>query len=141
MNKDEIISKAKSILETDSSVVAAYLFGSLAKGTEHPMSDIDIAILTAKSNPDSIVSLTRKLTIMLSEKLGSLKVDLVILNGADLTLRYDVVKDGFLFFERDSTERVRFERETIVEYIDMVPLWEIYDYYMLRRIKEKTPVD
>ncbi len=134
IEKSQVIAKAIPILDSEPRVIAGYLFGSLARGTESPMSDIDIAVLSSRGDTKSIVDLTQRLTQSLSEALDSLVVDLVCLNGADLALRYNVILEGVLFYERDPIKRVRFEKRTIVEYFDMVPLWDVYDHYMFLRM-------
>lgn len=51
MDKDKAINLSKNFLRTVNEhypVEAAYLFGSYAKGTNHPDSDIDLAIVFSK---------------------------------------------------------------------------------------------
>lgn len=141
MDRNRIRSLVIPIFENESIIVAAYLFGSIATGTENPMSDIDIAVLTLNGDANHSAAITRKLTVLLSEALDSMKVDLVCLCGADLALRYNVVRNGILIYERDPVDRVRFERNAMNEYIDMVPLWNVYDSQMLVRLKETTAGD
>ncbi len=135
MDKRQVVARVLPVLRAEPMVIAGYLFGSLARGTDTPMSDIDIAVLSSRSDAAGVVDLTRRLTLVLSEVLDSLSVDLVCLNGADLALRYNVISDGVLFYERDPVQRVRFEKFTIVEYFDMIPLWNVYDYYMALRMR------
>ena len=136
MDREELVRRATALLKADSRVEAAYLFGSLATGRETPLSDIDLAVLLTRVDMAELVAIVKALTIALSRKLDSLKVDLVCLNFADLPIRFSVIKNGTLLFERNPRVRIRFEEQTVKEYIDMVPLWEEYDRYMLQRIKE-----
>jgi hypothetical protein len=135
MNKEQVITHVQPTLRDESTVIAGYLFGSLAKGTENPMSDIDIAFLSSRRGAKTNAELTRRLTIQISEALDALAVDVVCLNGADLALRYNVIRDGLLFYEKNPARRISFEKRTLVEYFDMIPLWDKYDHQMALRLR------
>ena len=68
---------------------AAYIFGSMSKGTEKQDSDVDIAILTHHAGLDS------ELKIKISEDLEALcrrQIDIVVLSEASCILQYQVLK-------------------------------------------------
>jgi len=135
LEKRRIIDNVAAVFQNVQAITLGYLYGSIAAGHNTPLSDIDLAFLGKNTTEDEAVHLTKKLTNEISESLDSLKVDLVCLNFSDLQLRYSIVSSGILIFERDSVARVRFERETVTEYIDMVPLWDYYDRHMHERIR------
>ncbi|MCF2138337.1 MAG: nucleotidyltransferase domain-containing protein [Candidatus Thorarchaeota archaeon] len=137
-----IIERLIPVLEAEPRVIAGYIFGSVAKGTETPMSDLDLAILIADSSDETYcMDLTKRLTIRVSEVLDILKVDLICLNQADVAIRNSVVRDGILFYDKNPVERAQFERLTWDEYEDMQRLWEEYDRYMLKRFMEEQTND
>ena len=51
-DREATIEKIKSLLYPRKEIVVAYLYGSVAKGTTNPTSDIDIAILLNESISD-----------------------------------------------------------------------------------------
>ena len=128
-----IISKIIGFIRSQDDIMAAYLFGSLANGTENAMSDIDIAVLLSET--EDIVSRIKTLTTSIADILDSSTIDLVSLENSDLALRYNVIRDGILFFERDPSQRVEFERRTTSEYLDMLPIWRAYDEQMKIRMQ------
>ena len=59
------------------------------------------------------------------------EVDIVILNEAPLFLRYVIVKEGKLIFERNSQKRIDFGLKTMREYFDFKPTLEKYHQRLL----------
>lgn len=116
-------------LGAEQDVVVAYLFGSMARGTQRPGSDRDVAVLVAGgADPHQ-----RQLD--LSAALGE-GVDVVVLNVAPVTLAYRVVRDGVLLVCRDETARVRHRAETISRYLDTAPLRRALDAGLRHRLRE-----
>lgn len=100
--KQEII----SICQDEPIVVAAYIFGSYAKGTEKSKSDIDIALLLDSVKDHTFPQL--HFNTLLEKKLAC-SVDLVILNTAGELLKYEIRRNGILVFERSRDKRKQFE--------------------------------
>ena len=78
------IDKLGSVLDTDSRILFAYLFGSLAKGMPNPLSDVDIAVFLASAMTGGDAK--ADLSGLLSDVLGTDEFDLVVLNNAPLSL-------------------------------------------------------
>ena len=82
-------------------VLAAYIFGSLAKGRTHRNSDVDIAVLVSdeviKSDP---FRYRLKLAAELAPALRRDDIDVVLLNQAPPLLAHRVLRDGKLILER-----------------------------------------
>lgn len=83
------------------------LFGSYAKGTPRPSSDMDIAVHTtrpdyARRDPDSEafweMALFDDLNAVFKAPEG---IDLVVLNRANSTLLYEVARYGILIYQRE----------------------------------------
>jgi len=81
-------------------IVCAWLFGSVARGSARPDSDVEAAI----GRP----------------------VDLVVLNRAPVDLIHRVLRDGVLLVERDRNARVRFEVRARNEFFDLKPHLDRY---------------
>jgi predicted nucleotidyltransferase len=74
--------------------VKIYLFGSLAKGTSHQLSDIDIAILPEEPIPFGLIS---EIRLALEDSNILATVDLVDLTTASRALHDRVLKEGILW--------------------------------------------
>jgi predicted nucleotidyltransferase len=106
-------------------VVAAYLFGSVARGTRRPGSDVDIAVLYPADPPVSLAGLPLDLEAELERLLGA-PVQVVILNRAPVDLIHRVLRDGALLVDRDRSARIRFEVKARNEFFDLQPILARY---------------
>lgn len=106
-------------------IAAAYLFGSVARGTARPGSDVDVGILYSEDPPRTLEGLGLRLEGDL-EKLLRLPVQVVVLNRAPVDLVFRVLRDGKLLAEGDRSKRVRFEVKSRFEYWDLEPYLRMY---------------
>jgi len=106
-------------------VIAAYLFGSMARGTNRPDSDADIAVLFDASPPRRLDGPRLNLEGDLEKVLGR-PVDLVVLNDAPVDLRIRVLRDGRLLVDRARGTRIAFEVQTRNEAFDPEPVLQRY---------------
>ena len=100
-------------------VKLAYLYGSAAKGKAGKLSDVDIAVLF----DDSLSKKERfKLQLELIGDIAALlktdKVDLVDINEAPLSLKFEIIKANCPVFVRDRMEKIDFEQEVMSRYLD-----------------------
>ena len=99
------------------------LFGSMSTGETHPLSDFDIGVKI--SNPQKELQLI--FGDLLSffdfvDKRNSPKIDVTLLNLADLSLLYRVVRDGKVLYSKDDEVWPCF-----VEYVlGRCPDWKFY---------------
>lgn len=100
-----IIDTIVSLFEQEPQIIAAYLFGSTAKGIAAHDSDIDIAVLL---KGEGVAFPHLELVSILEKTLGQ-RVDLIVLNRATELLKHEIRKTGRLIFERDSNARKQFE--------------------------------
>ena len=112
----------------------AYLFGSRATGKGVVAgSDYDFAVFFGRGNARSRLALRLRLLSELSELLGPMKVDLIVLDDTrSTTLRFSVVNEGRLIYERDEAQRVDFEFRTLHEYEEFAPFLREYNEAYLR---------
>ncbi len=122
MDKKKIIEKKiAAILEEQDEIVFAYIFGSFISSEEYH--DIDIAIYINLdfnfNNFDSYPfgyqsAITGRLNIALKTD----KVDVVILNKADLLIATQIYNSGKLLFDKNKLLRVKIENAARKEFID-----------------------
>lgn len=118
---------------TDERVLAAYLFGSMARGTESAKSDVDIGVLFRSRPAQTLDSLRFSLEGELERSAGR-RVQLLVLNDAPPDLIHRVLRDGRLLLDRDPAARIRFEVDSRNRYFDLLPTLERY-----RKPKAVTP--
>jgi predicted nucleotidyltransferase len=106
-------------------LVAAWLFGSTARGTASARSDLDVAVLLREAPPATLEGLLFDLQFALEERLGR-RADVVVLNEAPVDLVHRVLRDGRLLLERDRSARIRFEVRARNEYFDLLPVLHQY---------------
>lgn len=91
-------------------IVAAYLFGSTAKGINGPSSDIDIAVLLRNHDNKSGSALRFRLYADLCRKLKRNDIDLVLLSlRGNLILNDEIVRNGQVLYASDDAAREDFE--------------------------------
>lgn len=133
---ENALTALSSFFSSQPAVDLAYLFGSEARGTAGPLSDVDVAVLlhpTVPADQFSDVQIS-----LLAEIMGIIKrndIDLVVLNRAPAALRFRVIRDGQVLFCRDGAVLTRFRFSTLRDYHDTRPLRELQEAYLRRRIK------
>lgn len=128
MDQTAIENRLREILATlaeREGIAAAYLFGSVARGTARPDSDVDVGILYSESPPLSLDGLGLDLEEEMERALG-LPVQVVVLNRADVDLAIRVLRDGRLLVDRDRSKRVGFEVRVRFEFWDLEPYLRLY---------------
>jgi uncharacterized protein len=106
-------------------IAAAYLFGSVARGTAGPRSDVDVGVLYQEDPPLTLEGLGLRLEGDLESLLGK-PVQVVVLNRAPVDLSIRVLRDGKLLVDRDRSKRVRFEVRTRFDFWDLEPYLKLY---------------
>lgn len=106
-------------------ILAAYLYGSRARGTARPDSDLDLGILLKAPPAATLKSVARDLEARVEGALR-LSTQVVVLNGASADLVHRVLRDGSLLLDRDRAARIRFEVQSRNQYFDLAPLRRLY---------------
>lgn len=105
-------------------VVAAYLFGSHARGEATVESDWDVGIWL-KNAPRTFAEYPLELAEELTTELG-VPIDVVVLNDAPSDLVHRVLRDGILLVDRDRSGRIQLEVRARNDYFDMLPIRTTY---------------
>jgi len=106
-------------------VLAVYLYGSRARGTASPTSDIDLGVLMRAAPPPALGGVARDLEDAV-ERAVRVPVEVFVLNRAAADLTHRVLRDGILLLDRDRGARIRFEVQARNEYFDLAPLRRLY---------------
>ncbi len=101
-------------------IAAAWLFGSVARGTSHSGSDVDVAVLFSEDPPKTLAGYHFDLEADLQTFLR-LPVQLVVLNRASIDLIRRVMLEGKLLVNQDPSKRIQFEVRKRNEYWDLEP--------------------
>lgn len=105
-------------------VAAAWLFGSVARGTARAGSDVDVAILTG-TTPADLQDLRLDLEAEI-ERMLRVPTQVVLIDAAPVDLSQRVMRDGILLAEHDRSARIRFEVRVRNEFWDLLPYLEEY---------------
>lgn len=105
---------------------AVYVFGSVARGTARPDSDLDVGVvfgrdLDAASRERTANALSRALV----KAVGLERVDVVDLEVQGPIFAHRALLEGVLVHEADRARRVDFESDTVVRALDFRPTYEL----------------
>jgi uncharacterized protein len=121
-----VVTQAReALMRQPEDVVAAYLFGSHARGEARADSDVDVGILLSQALPRTLLGQPFSIEDDLRGLTG-LPVQVVILNTAPADLVHRVLRDGVLLLDRDPSMRIRFEVVARNAYFDLKPFLERY---------------
>lgn len=110
--KDELTTRIIEVFQHGyPEILAAYLFGSTATGTNSATSDIDIAILTTTLNHHQGLDLKFRLYADLCRRLGRNDIDVVWLNHSrNLILKDHITRRGQVLYSTDDDLRHSYEQ-------------------------------
>lgn len=111
------------VLASDPGIAYALVFGSAARETPRPDSDVDVAIELRSGAPRDVLALGA-----LAAKLESAvrrRIDLVLLDEAPPPLAYRVFRDGRILVEHDHAALVRRKARAILDYLDFKPIEDL----------------
>lgn len=114
-----------SVMARAPEVAAAYLFGSVARGTATIESDLDVGVVYRDRRSDAHDRLATSLALELSRATGFERVDLVDLEAQGSIFALRVLSDGKRAYEGHRERRIDFESETISRGLDFLPTYEL----------------
>jgi uncharacterized protein len=126
MTRDDLIQRCRAALQkAPPEVVAAYLYGSWARGEQGSGSDLDLAFWRDAPSESNFDAQPFRLAVRIEEELG-IETDLVELNHAPADLIHEVLRDGIVILDRDPALRARLEVRARAEYLDILPALQRY---------------
>ncbi len=112
----DFIPEVQTILQNNSRVVFAYLFGGLAKGCISSLSDVDIAVYLTEIGVEWEIKI--ELIGLLSKALKTDEIDVVLLNTASLPLKARIIQNKKVLVDKNPLFRYSFESLVLREYFD-----------------------
>ena len=111
VNFDDIVQK---ILE-NTDTLAIVLYGSFSRNSQNDESDIDIAIVSERTDKAALFELKKNI-----EEITFRDVDLINLESIDISesLRYEVLMNGVLLYCRDDFKFDMYKIEKLKEFLD-----------------------
>lgn len=130
----------------DYGVLAAYLFGSLAKkGADlldgkrpervDPLTDIDLGVVFFERpvDPKERIKTYSRLYSDLSDVFSPLNLDLIFLQETGVIIQFEAI-NGMLIYSHDDDKRLDYEERVIKFYQDWKPEYEQYTKEVLEAI-------
>lgn len=115
----------EGVQSAPSEVVAVYLYGSRARGTASPESDVDLGVLLKAPPAPTLAGAARELEATVERAIRKV-VEVVVMNTAPADLVHRILRDGVVLLDRDRPARLRFEVQSRNEYFDLEPLRRRY---------------
>lgn len=131
---DVLTTKLRARLISEPDVLVAYLFGSHARDSAGPLSDVDVAVLLDERSDHFRRRI--EITGAVAEVTGDGNADVIVLNATPVALGYRVLRDGNLILSRDERARVRFFVHTVGRYLDMAPMRRVLSDGTRHRLAE-----
>jgi predicted nucleotidyltransferase len=119
----------KFFAEDHRDALAVYVFGSVARGSAGPDSDVDVGVLFADNPPAATLDAPQFALEAELERALARPVQVVALNQASADLVHRVLRDGRIVLDRDPATRIRFEVQRRNEYFDLAPIRRRYRGY------------
>ena len=127
---ERLRASAQRVFAPHPTIVAAYLYGSGARG--EPLADLDVAVLTERG-ADAAGLEPLAAALQADGAPHGPDIDLRALRGTSPRFRANVVREGKLIFERSRATRIVFEAESMIEWLDFKPIWQQMRAQMLQR--------
>jgi len=123
----DLAARLRPLFVCHADIAAVWLFGSVAKGTARPDSDLDLGLVFMRRNATAHdhASLIQRLAYEVGKLTDRDHVDLVVLEPQGCVFCHHVLIDGVLIYEGDRDRRIDFESETMVRAFDFRPTWTL----------------
>jgi len=111
---DRRIGLLNELLNKDSNIIFAYLFGGLLKKRRNPLSDVDLGIYVKNTKGLDYLTLFNKI----SQFLGTDEINLVVLNSAPISLAGRILQNRKVLIDKNPFLRHRYESCVLREFFD-----------------------
>lgn len=127
MKDIKIISDIQKVLKKESQILAAYIFGSYAKGIANKESDFDIAVVVANKKlitEDVVYELLKDISFPKEPDIS------VVDKTSSPIFLFQIIKSGTKIYTKDENKADAFEAYVLRYYYDTQHLRNIYNYYL-----------
>lgn len=127
-----------AILADYPDVAAAWIFGSEARGTARPDSDLDLG-LVLRDRTKTALDIYRDLAAIAArtERLvPGRRIDVVLLEPQGPVFRHAALREGRLVYDADPERRIDFESDTYVRYFDYLPTYQIAARHAVQGLRD-----
>jgi uncharacterized protein len=121
------------VLAKAPTVRLAVVFGSAARGSAGPNSDIDLGVSLQAGADDTLASLAVEV-----ERATGTRVDLVSLDDAPPLLRFEIARGGHLLVERAEHAWAGFRARAMIDWWDWAPTARMMHRVMVERLREEA---
>ena len=133
---EEIRAALQPVFASRPEILEAYLFGSTARGTDTPRSDVDLAFYVGPLREEAYpYGYLADLVGCCISQLKRNDVDGVILNTAPPLLYHRVLRDGIRLFSQDLTATTTREGRALSRYFDYLPQFKKMDDLQRQQIQ------
>ncbi len=116
-----LVGSVAQALETVPEVMAAYVYGSVARGTATSLSDVDVAVLLGDCvASDRRGGLIRRLTTLLERNCPGRRFEVRLFDELPVAIRGRIVGEGVRVVDRNREIRLRAEVRTRMDYFDFL---------------------
>jgi hypothetical protein len=126
LGPDEAVAR---VARADPRVLAAYVFGSRARGEHREASDLDVALILGREDHLSYEHHER-LRSELARAAG-LRVDLAVVSEQTPVLAFEVIEGGRRVFSRDDESADAEEERLLQRHLDTQYLRRVQNHYLL----------
>lgn len=122
-------------LRRDKDVVALFSFGSLAKDTLKPLSDLDFGVLLSKRMDKKVcIDKHLKLVGVFIDSLKTEEVDLINMNQAPVHINFQILKIGQLLICNDRCSLIDYHEQIVRSYLDFKFVRDEFDSLFLKGV-------
>ncbi|MEM2948619.1 MAG: nucleotidyltransferase domain-containing protein [Candidatus Anstonellales archaeon] len=113
---DEKLANIISRLKKINNVLAIFVFGSYETKKMHPLSDVDVAVVLKKTDPEHVLEIYGY---------KNETIDVGVFNKFPPQIKFSVIKEGRLVFVRNMKKLQEIIAKSMMEYHDMERLYRV----------------
>jgi len=140
MDVEQLTQQLQEFAKTRKDIAAIYLFGSQAKNTARPDSDVDIALLVSNEDQD-LFYLELKLNGDVGKYVTHEPLEVFVANRLPIAFKFHILSQGKKLVSNDERFRVNWEVNVMGDYWDFKPFLDEYYRAFFKRMKEEFTDD
>lgn len=129
----ELVERLRQRIASLPEVKLAILFGSNARGTAGPRSDVDLGLVLEPNTQSTRLNIEAELG-----RAAGRSLDVIYLDKAPPLLRFEISKDGMVLAEREEGLWSRFKARAMVDWWEWAPYSRLFAKSAVRRLREKV---